>query len=110
MSKATISAECPYCHQTGAHVIYRDTKKVSCTFCSRTSELSDKTLIPLGSYPIAKVTDREIINSKKNVSCPNYYKGNQIVLKEPDGSKALHNIRDHGKFGSYPSFEPMDDD
>jgi RNA polymerase-binding transcription factor DksA len=31
------------------------------------------------------------------------------IIKEPDGSKGWHNIRDHGQFGSFPSFEPMDD-
>jgi hypothetical protein len=41
---------------------------------------------------------------------PTFYPDKRTNSKEPDGSKEWHNIRDHGQFGSFPSFEPMDEE
>jgi len=49
-------------------------------------------------------------NKIKIVTKPTIYPDKR-VFGEPDGSRGYHNIREHdGRFGSFPSFEPMDDE
>jgi hypothetical protein len=52
----------------------------------------------------------KLSKKKKNQNKPTLYPDKRIISEKLDGSKGWHNIRDHGRFGSFPSFEPMDDD
>jgi DNA-directed RNA polymerase subunit RPC12/RpoP len=56
------------------------------------------------------INNKAISAKKKHKIKTIPYPENHIIVKEPDGSKGWHNFRDHGQFGSHPSFEKMDDD
>ena len=57
-----------------------------------------------------KSNKKKLSKKKKIQNKPTFYPDKRIISEKLDGSKGWHNIRDHGQFGSFPSFEPMDDD
>jgi len=56
------------------------------------------------------LTHKKIETIKKNTDYCISLKKKRIIETKIDGSKGWHTFRDHGQFGSYPSFDPMDDE